>query len=645
MFILIGLSQTNYFAVMKTKAYYSLWLLPLLLLFQSGEPDSQQTSTNNYALFFAVNDYQEDSGLSDLKNPIPNAKAIAKELREKYTFQTEVVENPTLEQVFHKFAEYEKQFQRGGRLDSKGQLLIFFSGHGVERYNQGYFMPADGQTDKLYTTALAYDLWRNRIDALNCQHVLVAIDACHSAHFDPKFETRNEKDFKRSGELSETERILEDHKKYKARFFFSSDGQGEETPDRSNFARKFLEALRAGRTVDGFMTSSVLFANYLRRATPRPRGGDFGQDDANAHFLFFEKAKTKIDTRTYTQKAADLNAWKSAQSKNTIEAYDQYLTSQAEGSFRKQAEAAIRVLADGIDWEIAQAQDTKEAYQSYLRQHPSGQYVEAAKRKSDIPSNLSIRPNSVKADLPDMVFVQGGTFQMGDQFGDGYDREKPVHSVTVSDYYISNHEVTFEEYAEYCSAESISLPDDEGWGKSNRPVINVSWEDAVKYCNWKSEQSGLEKVYTINGSTVSANWEANGYRLPTEAEWEYATRSRGKKEKWAGTSNESSLKEYANYGGNIGKTQAVRSYKPNDLGLYDMSGNVWEWCWDWYDGDYYTSSKNASDPKGLSTGSHRVARGGSWGGAPGGCRAAGRGTGAPTLRDGTIGFRLASSSR
>ena len=95
--------------------HLSLWLLPLLLLFQYSERAVQQSSTNNYALFFAVNDYEADSGLSDLKNPIPNAKAIAKELQEKYTFQTEVVENPTLEQIFQKFAEYEQQFQRGGQ--------------------------------------------------------------------------------------------------------------------------------------------------------------------------------------------------------------------------------------------------------------------------------------------------------------------------------------------------------------------------------------------------------------------------------------------------------------------------------------------------------------------------------------------------
>ncbi|MEO0339416.1 MAG: SUMF1/EgtB/PvdO family nonheme iron enzyme, partial [Bacteroidota bacterium] len=142
---------------------------------------------------------------------------------------------------------------------------------------------------------------------------------------------------------------------------------------------------------------------------------------------------------------------------------------------------------------------------------------------------------------------------------------------------------------------------------------------------------------------VTPNWSANGYRLPTEAEWEYAARSRGKKEKWAGTSNEASLKEYANYGGS--GTKPVKNYKPNNLGLYDMSGNVWEWCWDWHDSDYYANSKNASNPKGPSTGSYRVFRGGSWGSAPWGCRAANRLFNGPTLRGNRLGFRVALSSR
>lgn len=245
----------------------------------------------------------------------------------------------------------------------------------------------------------------------------------------------------------------------------------------------------------------------------------------------------------------------------------------------------------------------------------------------------------------DLVFVQGGTFQMGDQFGDGEEDERPVHSVTLSDFYISDHEVTFAEYDAYCQAEGIDLPSDQGWGRGNRPVINVSWNDVVKYCNWRSEQAGLQKVYTIvpKGNTVSADWTANGYRLPTEAEWEFAARSRGQKEKYAGTSELDSLRQYAHF--DTTSTQRVRSYRANALGLYDMSGNVYEWCWDWYDDSYYASSNNTSNPRGPSTGSFRVFRGGGWDAGSGSCRAAGRNDVDPTYRNDSFGFRLASSSR
>ena len=157
----------------------------------------------------------------------------------------------------------------------------------------------------------------------------------------------------------------------------------------------------------------------------------------------------------------------------------------------------------------------------------------------------------------------------------------------------------------------ISKPNASGWGRGSRPVINVSWYDAVKYCNWLSEQAGLTKAYIISGTSVNWNQNAEGYRLPTEAEWEYAARggkqSRGYK--YAGSNN---VGEVGWYGQNSGmETHPVKGKKANELGLYDMSGNVGEWCWDSYDSDYYSSSPGAN-PTGTSSGSGRVGRGGSW---------------------------------
>ena len=252
----------------------------------------------------------------------------------------------------------------------------------------------------------------------------------------------------------------------------------------------------------------------------------------------------------------------------------------------------------------------------------------------------------------DFIRISGGTYRMGDQFNEGSSNEKPVHKVTLSDFYISNHEVTFFEYDQYCADTNAKRPDDESWGRGNRPAINVSWYDAVNYCNWKSEQDNLQKVYRVNGTTVSADWSANGYRLPTEAEWEYAARNGGKQVRFGNgkdiaDANEmnfdarSDYKEnYSRVGDYKGKTMPYGSYQASPIGLYDMSGNVWEWCWDWYDADYYATSDGASNPKGASSGQSRVVRGGSWFNVPNYCRASYRNWINPSFRFNYLGFRL-----
>ncbi len=215
-----------------------------------------------------------------------------------------------------------------------------------------------------------------------------------------------------------------------------------------------------------------------------------------------------------------------------------------------------------------------------------------------------------------MVLVKGGTFQMG---SNEYDSEKPVHPVTVSDFYISKYEVTFDEYDAFCEATKRQKPADQGWGRGKRPVINVSWEDATAYCKWLSEKTG------------------KNYRLPTEAEWEYAARGGAKSEgfEYSGSDDLDKVAWYSSNSKN--QTHPVGQKKANELGLYDMSGNVWEWVQDWY-GDY--SSKAQTNPKGPGSGASRVLRGGSWIGYDDYCRVADRDGGIPILRDYDFGFRL-----
>ena len=218
----------------------------------------------------------------------------------------------------------------------------------------------------------------------------------------------------------------------------------------------------------------------------------------------------------------------------------------------------------------------------------------------------------------DFIFVEGGTFQMG---------RVNRHSVTVSDYSISKTEVTFEQYDAFCDATGRDKPFSESWGRGDRPVINVSWHDAVAYCEWMTIQTGKT------------------YRLPTEAEWEYAARG-GNKSKgytYSGSNNLDAVAWYANNSNR--KTQTVAQKKPNELGLYDMSGNVWEWCSDWYSDSYYRSSPK-NDPQGPNSGSRRVLRGGGWYfkcGSGSRCRVAYRRRYSPVNRNDSLGFRLVLS--
>jgi formylglycine-generating enzyme required for sulfatase activity len=244
--------------------------------------------------------------------------------------------------------------------------------------------------------------------------------------------------------------------------------------------------------------------------------------------------------------------------------------------------------------------------------------------------------------IPGFVFVEGGTFQMGSN--NGSDNEKPVHTVTITGFYMGKYEVTQKEWTAVMGSNPSRFKGD------NLPVERVSWFDAVEYCNRLSERERLTPAYTISGlennRTVRWNRNANGYRLPTEAEWEYAARGGNGSPGNYIYAGSNTVDEVAWYSGNSGEsTQDVGTRKPNGLGLYDMSGNVKEWCWDWYDANYYRNSPQ-NDPIGPgarpSSESHRVVRGGGWYFSAGGSNAAYRDHDYPGGQGGfTLGFRVA----
>ncbi len=267
----------------------------------------------------------------------------------------------------------------------------------------------------------------------------------------------------------------------------------------------------------------------------------------------------------------------------------------------------------------------------------------------------------------EMVLIPAGSFVMGDD--SALDDQKPAHKVTINKpFYLGKYEVTVEQFRRFVEATGYVTDAEKGTGfqgafgwnpetmefKMNEeyswrstgfpqsdahPVVNVSWNDAMEFCKWLSREEG------------------NTYRLPTEAEWEYACRAGTTTRYSHGDAPEGSAKvgniadaafeaQFPELKGVIqasdgyAYTSPAGSFLPNPFGLYDMHGNVWEWCADWYDPEYYAKSP-ANDPRGPATGDERVYRGGGWFNCTRGCRSASRSGSQPENRNLTLGFRVA----
>ena len=267
------------------------------------------------------------------------------------------------------------------------------------------------------------------------------------------------------------------------------------------------------------------------------------------------------------------------------------------------------------------------------------------------------------------VLIPAGTFQMGSI--DGYDDNKPVHVVTITKpFYMGKYEVTQAEYEKYCSYTGTDSPSSSYGDGDNYPAYYVSWYDALVYCNKRSIAEGLTPCYSIKDSTNPEEWgelptawddplrdtwdvatcdfNANGYRLPTEAEWEYAARAGDNTVDsltYSGTSDVNKLGDYAWYYDNLnGTTHEVGTKKANAFGLYDMSGNVYEWCWNWLTSEYDENTEGGDNTTGSSAGSFRVCRGGGWIDGSGGCTVSFRLENSPGSRGSFLGFRVVRAS-
>ncbi|MDR2485329.1 MAG: formylglycine-generating enzyme family protein [Treponema sp.] len=229
-----------------------------------------------------------------------------------------------------------------------------------------------------------------------------------------------------------------------------------------------------------------------------------------------------------------------------------------------------------------------------------------------------------------MVWVPGGSFLMGNRIYEG--DEKPVHTVQVNSFFMGKTQVTQREYQAVMGSNPSGFPSRTG------PVERVTWYEAIEYCNKLSQKEGLIPAYYGTNDLIFCDFSANGYRLPTEAEWEYAARGGNQDSLTFDRAGGNEAAAVGWYEGNSnGTTRPVGTKKPNSLGLYDMAGNVWEWCWDWY-GPY--EDKAQFNPQGPGSGVYRVVRGGSWNSSDEWLRSTYRNIGEPGKRYRDVGFRV-----
>jgi len=358
----------------------------------------------------------------------------------------------------------------------------------------------------------------------------------------------------------------------------------------------------------------------------------------------------------------DLQAWRNAKTKATRQAYQDYLSKYPQGQFVTEAREAIQLIddqeaekrrraaeekQDQDAWDLASEKNKLENYQTYIIQYPQGKYAsEARKRRDALLPSPDIAANN-------LVKIDGGSFTMGcvpSRDGDCGSDETPSNTVTLTGFYLSKYEVTYGQFKTFIEASKYQTDaEKKGYSyvwtgkweekkgvtwkcdvagnlrsssESQHPVIHVSHNDAVAYCQWLSKQTGKT------------------YRLPTEAEWEYAARG-GKQSKGFKYAGSNKIGEVAWYYDNSNQTtHEVGKLQANELGLYDLSGNVWEWCADWYAEDYYKNSPS-TNPQGPASGSSSVLRGGSWYVNDFNGRVADRDYGYPDDTNYFIGFRVA----
>jgi formylglycine-generating enzyme required for sulfatase activity len=580
----------------------------------AGDASVVQLYTKSYALVIGNDQYS--GGWPRLSKAVSDARKVAAALETKgfdVTLKTNL-DGRDLQDAFEDF------FIDKGR-DPESRLFVWYAGHGDTVNGEGYLIPVNGvlSRDKANFLRRSVSLreFGRFVRLAESKHIYTVFDSCFAGTI---FNVA------RSAPPPAITRVTGQP----VRQFLSSGDAGQTVSDDGTFATLFVDAMsgkrRSDLNGDGYITGSEMGAfltdrvsNYTNNKQV-PRQGKLNDPKYDTgDFVFLASLTTPPSVAQAISASlpgdssfslADLTSRANA-NKQVTQAWAAKLQDM-NGAFQ-QVQTMDGDRGIGTDIKLSAWQRFNAAFaEDNPYSAEDNTLRKQAKRRIQALEKLARQPQQVAslgstsggalsstgkacADCPEMVLIPAGSFRMGDLNGGGDDDEKPVHRVDVAAFGLGKFEVTFAQYDAFARATNRALPNDGGWGRGSRPVINVSWDDAQAYVKWLSSKTGT------------------AFRLPTEAEWEYAAR--------AGTTTKYS------WGNEIGRNNAVCNgcgsqwdgkqtapvgqFRANAFGLYDMHGNVWEWTEDCYNGSYQGApSTGAAWTSGNCT--YRVLRGGSW---------------------------------
>ncbi|NWH04818.1 SUMF1/EgtB/PvdO family nonheme iron enzyme [Desulfobacter latus] len=534
-------------------------------------------------LFIGVNEYEKDSGLGSLKFAEKDADHISKIFSSRYGFEVDTLlgKAATRAGIEDALDNY-----RGGDL-----FVLFYAGHGGEHRGQYNLFPSGSNANgrraldfSVLSRILQYDLGFSKI--------LILLDAC-----------RNEN------------RVYDNKRRSTPGFYASRDIEAVLMGD------SYVDIIYGCGEGQVSYEAEELEHGLLRTCAPKADKQPDEPDILSPCYVLCPlcgRRNEEINTFKCLSCGKDYLCL-THQDANT------YVCEQCQAAHQKK-----KIEQDGI--RRAQEKEKEALRIEKERQKQRQQEKEQKQREAERLAREGLLGKAWKDPKTGMAFVwvPGGTFDMGDTFGDGKENEQPVHKVKVGGFYMGKYQVTQGEWVKVMDKKSPGFwskiigfdPNPSDFKKGDRyPVENVSWNMIV--------EQFIPALNKLSDQT---------YRLPTEAEWEYAARSGGKKEKYAGGDDVDALAWYDDNSNN--STHEVGTKAPNGLGLYDMSGNVWEWCEDDWHNNYDGAPDDGTAWMDSPRGADRVVRGGGWDSSARYVRSANRGRDTPDYRNGNLGFRL-----